>query len=560
MVTSKKATIRLIRKPHKKKISEIFKQAQNNIKENVGEEKKGFQFDKTDEMNPIKDNPYRTLGLLAGASTREISRQTNRLHKIITAEQEPPTDDFSFPVLGNLTRTEEAIEEATSKLNLDSDKLNAALFWFWNGNPITDEVAFEALKDGDTEKAYQIWDKLMVETKEDGKRFWRSVTEKNSSAFHNSFVLEMLQTNGNKHTAIVANLYFLESDFSQKFISTIADSTYKTNSKELQTNFLNDVLQETEKGNANLTLSKFVSIINGVDFTAKADFLKSISRKFVNNIYIQIETAKRKRTANKTNAAKAGEELIKLSKNDLNQLKSIFGGQDFTYSNIADKIANEILQCSVDFFNHSQDVDANNDYHNTATRLAKLAEGVAVGSLVKERIKENLATLEEMKDKEIKEAIAVLLFIKTSYQKNERDIDAMVVQQERNLPYGQSINWSKVDEMKRNSLKWDKIVELVKQAIPQKKLEKIKNATNQQQVNEYKTLVNFLMGKLSWPYKSQVKYLDYWNTSFYSPNSTYKPTTSSSNSSSQGNWFEENIGCTTMLVIGFIVFLISILS
>lgn len=39
-------------------------------------------------------------------------------------------------------------------------------------------------------KAYQIWDKLMVETKEDGKRFWRSVTEKNSSAFHNSLCLK----------------------------------------------------------------------------------------------------------------------------------------------------------------------------------------------------------------------------------------------------------------------------------------------------------------------------------------------------------------------------------
>ena len=107
-------------------------------------------------MNPIKDNPYRILGLLAGSSTREINRQTNRLSKILAAEQEPPTDDFSFPALGNLTRTEKAIEEATSKLNLDSDKLNSALFWFWNGNPITDEVAFEALKDGNTEKAYQI--------------------------------------------------------------------------------------------------------------------------------------------------------------------------------------------------------------------------------------------------------------------------------------------------------------------------------------------------------------------------------------------------------------------
>ena len=50
-------------------------------------------------MNSIKNNPYRILGLLAGASAREVSRQANRLQKIIAAEQEPPTDDFSFPAL-----------------------------------------------------------------------------------------------------------------------------------------------------------------------------------------------------------------------------------------------------------------------------------------------------------------------------------------------------------------------------------------------------------------------------------------------------------------------------
>ena len=325
-------------------------------------------------MNSIKNNPYRTLGLLAGASIREISRQANRLQKIIAAGQEPPVDDFSFPVMGGLNRTEESIIESVSKLNLDSDKMNAALFWFWNGNPITDEVAFDALKEGSVEEAFQIWDKLIVETKEDGDRFWRPVTDKNASAFHNHFVLETLRANGNKHNAIVSNLYFLESEFSQKFISTIADSTHRTTSKELQTNFLNNVLEEIEQGNINLTLIKFVSILNSISFIAKDDFLKNISRKYVNNVSAQIETAKKKRIANNANAAKTGEELHAQTKNDLEQLKSIFGVQDFAYSSVSDKVANEILQCSVDFFNHSQDINANNDYHNVAIKLAKLAD------------------------------------------------------------------------------------------------------------------------------------------------------------------------------------------
>jgi hypothetical protein len=52
-----------------------------------------------DQMNAVLQNPYRTLGWLAGASTRQVSRQASRLQKIIAAEHEPPTNDFSFPSL-----------------------------------------------------------------------------------------------------------------------------------------------------------------------------------------------------------------------------------------------------------------------------------------------------------------------------------------------------------------------------------------------------------------------------------------------------------------------------
>ncbi|MCZ2459756.1 MAG: hypothetical protein LC128_09015 [Chitinophagales bacterium] len=121
-------------------------------------------------MNLIKNNPYRIVGLLTGATAKEQNRQINRLKQYIEAEQEPQ-DDFSFPALGELHRTLESVEEAASKLNLDNDKINAALFWFWNGNPITDEAAFEALKSGDLEAAYEIWDKLITKTDEEGKNF-----------------------------------------------------------------------------------------------------------------------------------------------------------------------------------------------------------------------------------------------------------------------------------------------------------------------------------------------------------------------------------------------------
>ena len=110
-------------------------------------------------MQLIQNNPYRTVGILVGATAKEQVRQIKRLKQFIDAEQEPE-DDFSFPVIGEIVRTVDSVTESASKLNLDSDKMNASLFWFYNGNPITDEPAFDALKDGNIDQAITIWRKL----------------------------------------------------------------------------------------------------------------------------------------------------------------------------------------------------------------------------------------------------------------------------------------------------------------------------------------------------------------------------------------------------------------
>jgi len=462
-------------------------------------------------MKSILDNPYRILGLLAGASTREINKQVNRLQRIISAEQNPPTDDYSFPTLGKLTRTINSITEAYSKLNLDNDKMHTALFWFYKGNDITDEPAFEALKEGDIDTAYNIWDRLISSTN-NGSSQWRQTSERNSSAFHNYCVLEMIRANGNKHNAIVSNLYFLESESYQKFVSSVTDSTFRTTKKELEISFLNEILQEIIQKTINLTISQFVEILNKVSFIAKEDFFKSISQKFITNLSAQLEISRTKRTANKANAAKAGEELYKQTKNDLEQLESIVGVQDFAYSNVADKVANEILQCSIDFFNHSQDINANNDYHNVAIKLARLAEGIAVGRLAKERVKDNISTIEEMKDREILHAITLLQSIKDVYETKEREVFLQIANKKKSLRYGESIDMFNALFLTDRSIAWDKVVSLIKQEISPQNVEKIKKCKNSGKIKEYRTLVDFLISKLQlisiiYPIYSNTEYL-----------------------------------------------------
>jgi len=506
-------------------------------------------------MNLIKNNPYRTVGLLVGATAKEQTKQISRLKKYIEAEQDPK-DDFSFPALGDFHRTIDSVEEAASKLNLDNDKINAALFWFWNGNPITDEAAFENLKSGDIEAAYEIWDKLITKTDEKGKRFWKPVTEKNYSAFHNYSVLNIIRSNGNLHDAIVASLYFLESDLVDKFVLSVADETHKTSKKELQLIFLNQLYSELE-ANKKSSLPNFLEILNKQEFVAKQDFMKGFVQKLIEQIEHKIETAKNKRKANKANAAKAGQELFTATASYLTQLKSIVGASDlkYAYASISDKVANEILQCSIDYFNDSQEKDSSSDYVETAMKLAKQAETLAIGKLTKDRVKDSIETLEEMKDRELSQAIAVLQFIKAAYEEACRQIDKQVdeLQYDTFPSFGGSsplripkhyvsINWSKVEEMKRNCLAWDKVTEVIRKAIPRENIEKIKRATNTAKVNEYKSLVNFLFDKISYSYKSRIAYINYWETPkttiSSSTSSTTSKTTTSSSSQSDSKFSE----------------------
>ncbi len=455
-------------------------------------------------MRLIQNNPYRTVGLLVGATAREQERQVKRLKQFIEAEQDPQ-DDFSFPTLGNLHRTLDSVTEAASKLNLDSDKINAALFWFYKGNAIVDEPAFEAIKEADLDQVLNLWTKLTTNGE---------VSQRNASAYSNlsTLYLSGVLDGTNTDEAILEQgvslkLKFLESDFVKDFKALATDETYKTNKKELQLLFLNQLQSEIES-KKKVSSSTFLEILTKQTFSAKEDFLKAFVQKPIEQIEQKIETAKNKRKASKANAAKAGQELFTATANDLTQLKSIVGTSDIKYTSIVDKIANEILQCSIDYFNDSQEKDSSSDYADTAMKLAKQAQGIAVGNLTKDRVKDSINTLEEMKDREISQAIQALKSIKDAYETNKAKIENEV----RRMPlgYNQSINWSKVNQMIENSLNWDKVVELIQRVIPPQNIDKIKNVKNQTTLNEYKSLVTFVMSKLSYLQKNKVRYISYW--------------------------------------------------
>lgn len=351
-----------------------------------------IKYDIKYNMGLVLKNPYRTVGLLVGATAREQERQVKRLKQFIEAEQDLQ-DDFSFPTLDNLHRNIHKVNEAASKLNLDSDKISAALFWFYKGNPITDEPAFDALKGADIEQVMNIWTKLTSNG---------DVSQRNASAYNNlgtlylSGILEGTNTNeAILEQGISLKLKFLESDFIKDFKELATDETYKTTKKELQLLFLNQVQSEVEK-NGIVTSNKFLDIITKQDFTAKEEFLKGFVQKPIEQIEKKVEEAKTKRKANRANAINIGKALFEQTSENLNQLKSILGTSNLKFSSISDKVSDEILQCGIDYFSHYK--DSSTDPGNASMDLFRKAKTLAVGNIVRQRCQENTENLQEWID------------------------------------------------------------------------------------------------------------------------------------------------------------------
>jgi len=339
-------------------------------------------------MKLILNNPYRILGLLVGVTAREQTKQVSRLRQYIEAEQKSE-NDYSFESLGEIDRTISNVDKASSHLNLNEDKMSAALLWFWNGKPITDDVALEAINDGDIDTAYQIWDKLIVETTEDGKRVWKNVTEKNCSAFHNIAVLCLVSNKGSFVSAVMANIKFIESEYFNLFVKNVVDETYSVSRKDIQITFLKIICENIE----NKKVIELVKYLNDYNFSAKTDYIKSFIQAPIENIERKIAETEKKSKANKAKAGDYGNELYTTTKEDFALIKSVLSKDDFKVINIADKLAEGLLDCSITVFNH---------FNNTETMVSKIAldlinkaKIIAIGSLIITRIDKNKLIIDE---------------------------------------------------------------------------------------------------------------------------------------------------------------------
>lgn len=328
-------------------------------------------------MELVRNNPYRVLGIMAGATAKEQNTRTKRLKMYLDADEVPESAN-SFPVLGNLELTVSSVDAASDKLNLEKDKMTAALFWFYEGNRIIDEAAFDALKNGDKDEALQLWT-------------CSAVTATRASSFFNKGTL--LLCDNKLEEAIKLKLAFLESEYVTDFICKIVDQTYQITRKEIELLFLSELKNNLAKDD----FAKLIHIISCTSFVAQADFLKSCADDPINQIDRCIEFCKAQRKKDKKDVYIVGQKLCNDTSSSLVLLKTLIGTSDIRYATLADRLAEEILQCGIDYFKYYKD-SAKTDLGNTTMELLVKGKEIAMGEIAKQRCAENIKNLQSWID------------------------------------------------------------------------------------------------------------------------------------------------------------------
>lgn len=317
-------------------------------------------------MNILQNNPYRILGVYSNSPIKERLANHNRMKAFLKVGK-----SVSFPLdlpqyLSSVNRTDATVADAEAKLTLPKDRMLYSQFWFVKATPL-DEVAFNHLISGDMDKAEEIWYKKEC-----------------ASSLQNLIVCALIRDD--YETAMsCAEVLYGNTQYVAQFVSAVVGADGNFDFTNLVFSFLDTLCEE-------IGVEKLLPIISNVSW--KDHIVDKAAKPLIESIQNAIDVVKQSKDKDSMARLKAGETLRKETRNALLQLKKLLSPTDLQYQIIADKLGLEILQCSIDYFNDSEEQDA----ARKAMSLQKYAESIVVGQMAKDRCKENIGILQEIID------------------------------------------------------------------------------------------------------------------------------------------------------------------
>ena len=345
------------------------------------------------KMNIITQNPFRILGLIANSSEKELQKQIGIIKRYAEVGK-TKSFDYDFEFIGDFTRTSDEIQQASNSIEQAHKKLLYSLFWFVKNNQF-DEIAFNNLKERDTDKAIEIWNKTLKD----------EITSKNYSSYLNlstlyialSIIDDQIELQ-KLQTGISLKGDLIHSENLKDFSKLVTGNGISNDPIDISKNFVDEIIDFLKpylnKKNG-ISTNDLISLFN----TFPTSIKKYISVKFteipISSIENKIEKTTRKRNDKPRDAEEHGEELYKSTKSDVILLKKLLGKDDVQFQMIANKLANEILQCSIDFFNIIRKEELDFDPGDDALKIAMYANLIGATGQIQNRIDESIKSIQD---------------------------------------------------------------------------------------------------------------------------------------------------------------------
>ena len=354
----------------------------------------------------ILDNPFHVVGLIANCGTRDKAAREAQIKRYL--EVRKPLifqDDLYFQ---GCRRNAGTVARALAALHDARDRIGPGLFWFTRGS-VLDDHGLQLLIDGDLSGALEVWQRI-----ED-----RLPTRKYASSLNNLGTLYLLITLARKSpeqdwpSRACEPMEYLSRGLRAKarlvgdlsgpdlssFCATFSDEMASRDANEIAAIFAESLEQfkgEAEKYGLELPIGDLGDLLDsGGPRTA------ALKDRFAYSLRQEIERSIRACRAayshDAANGAAAGHKLMAVAQNQLPELAVFLSNTEFAYTSLADRVADELLDASVAFFNdHSEADTVSLQVASSCASLERYAAEVACGVTVRGRAQENLDTTLEI--------------------------------------------------------------------------------------------------------------------------------------------------------------------
>lgn len=342
-------------------------------------------------MDAVLKNPFRILGLPANCSEKDIQKQLAIIKRYAEVNQNK-SFNFDFSYLGAINRSSDLIKEAQSKIEQAVHKIYHSIYWFTNLHQV-DEIAFSCIKNNDPQKAIENWEKLVSN---------HPITDSNFSAYGNLSTINLALSSNNGtlnlqmlKRGIGLKVTLLTSPQFIKFSQIIGGSTTLDGQQKYLENFVLDIVKmfRSKIQKKQISLDELVKLLSDLPSQIRKKIFDEFTADPIREIENKIEKASNALKVNPKNGYDIGNKLFLDCRDEIINLRKILGVENLQLRLVSNKLAEEINQCCIQYFNSRKD-ETDYDPGDDCFRLTKYADHIAIDGQIKTRLKEGLEFLD----------------------------------------------------------------------------------------------------------------------------------------------------------------------